>query len=195
MIGKLFTYIGEFLLCILIPPLGVLKIAHRQMKNKQKLVKGGEQILVISGLFMIVFFIRINDAALISNPFTYLYGSAGVLGIIIGILMVLRGIKYTKYKSAVENNNLYTVNNIAKVVKLPEETIIKDLLQMITYGFFPELKFDPKAKTLKPNDSAMANIMSRAVECNSCGATVTVFDGKQNKCEYCGEALNFDDYY
>ena len=196
MFSKLGVYAGDFFLCLLVAPAGVLKIAHRQMKNKQGLVRGGEKVLVVAGGFIIIFFILItapptDGSTLLSNPFTYLYACAGILALVIGILMIFRGLKYNKYRAAIENHNLLKVADIAKMIGLPEQIVIKDLLQMIVEGFFPELRFDAETKTLKLNDSAMAKLQSKAVRCESCGASVTVFEGKQNRCEYCNSALNY----
>ena len=189
MIGKFFTYTIDFFICLIVPPAGLLRIARRHMKNKQNLVKGGEKVLILSGVFMIGFLALVSDAATITNPFTYMYGISAILGIALGLPMLLKGVKYGKYKSAVEDHNLLAVSDIANMVKLPKNTVINDLLQMIKHGFFTELKFDSKMRSLQMRDSAMEKIPSKAVECDSCGAKVTVFEGKQNRCEYCGEPL------
>ena len=191
MIRKLGTYTGDFFLCLFCAPAGVLKIAHRQMKNKQGLIKGGEKLLVAAGIFFIFFFILITDSEMLTNPFTYLYGSAGALGAVLGVGMILRGKKNKRYQSAVEDHHLLSIRSIAKIVKLPEATVTADLLQMIAAGFFAELKYDVEAKTLVIKDAAPEKMQSRAVACTACGATVAVFEGKQNKCEYCGNALNY----
>ena len=193
MFDGLLSIIGEFFLCMMIAPAGMLKIAHRQMKNKQELIKGGEKVLVVAGVFFIIFFILMGagGSELYTNPFFYLYGSAGVLGAVLGTLMILTGVKYNKYKSAVENHDLYEAKAIAKLMGLPESTVINDLLRMISNGFFPDLKFDMETQTLMLNDDALAMLESKAVTCPACNATVTVYKGRRNKCEYCGDALNY----
>ena len=185
------TAIGDFFLCLFLAPLGILRIIHRNMKNKQNLIKGGEKILVIAGVFITVFFILIVDPEMLTNPFTYLYASGGIVGIVFGIFMIFTGIKYGKYKSAVEKHNLFKVKDIANMLKQPEETAAKTLIKMISDGFFPELKFDVKTKTLLPNESALVKLESKTVVCDSCGAKGVIFEGKQNKCEYCGDVLNY----
>ena len=191
MFEKLIRYAGDFFLCLFIAPAGLLKIALRQLKNKQEFVKGGVKILVLSGVFMIFFFVMIADWTMHTNPFTYLFGSAGICGIVVGIIMIRRGMKNEKYRVAVHNNCLYTASEIADTLNQSKETVIKDITRMIGEGFFPEHKYDAKEEALKPHDLAIAKIKSKATLCTSCGATVTVLEGKQNKCEYCGIALNY----
>lgn len=192
MFGKIITLFGEFILCTLFAPGGVLKIALRQKQNKQKLVQSGEKMLVIAGVLSLLFYILITDSTMITNPFTYIYGAGAVLAIFFGISMVVRGKKNNKYKAAIENHNIYKANEIAKYMGKAEETVINDILRMISEGLFPDFKFDMQTKTVMLNDDAMRRIPSKAIECDSCGASVTVFEGMQNKCEYCGEALNYN---
>ena len=191
MLRKLGTYIGDFFLCLMIAPVGVLMVAHRQMKNKQNLIRGGEKILVVAGICAIIFFVALTRYEMLTNPFTYLHGSAGVLGTVLGIRMVRLGIKYDKYKSAVENHDLYAVNAIANFVNFPKKTVVNDLQLMIANGLFPNLKFDTKTQTLKLNAYAMAQKERKPARCDSCGAPATVYEGMQNKCEYCGNFLNY----
>jgi len=188
---KLITYTGDFFLCMLLAPVGILKIAHRQMQNKKNLIRGGEKLLVASGIAMIIFVILIVDPEMLTNPFTYMYGSAGILGIVFGIVLILQGVKYNKYKSAITSHNLRKIREISGMIKLPEEKVIKDVLKMIEYEFFSELKYDSKAKTLCLNNEAMAQIESKTILCHSCGASVTIIRGERNRCEYCGSALNY----
>ena len=185
------TIFGEFLLCMMVAPVGMLKVTHRQMKNKQELIKGGEKVLVVAGVFFVVFIISMADPETRSDWFYYLYAVAGVLGVVFGTLMILLGVKYNKYKSAVKNHDLYKAEAIAKLMGLPEKTVIKDLLRMMAGGFFPDLKFDMETKTLMLSDDALAMLESKAVTCPACNATVTVYKGRRNKCEYCGDALNY----
>ena len=145
------TYFWEFILCIFIAPAGVAKIAYRQYKNKEKLVKSGEKQLVIAAIFIFVFIILITDSENVFNPLTYLYGSSGILAIVLGILMILKGKKYNKYKSAINNHNLYSINEIAKFMSLPKETVTKDLLDMIEGGLLPDLKYNRETKKLELN--------------------------------------------
>ena len=191
MIGKLGTYIGDFFLCMLLAPAGILKIANRQMKRKQELVRGGQKLLVMAGVCLIVFFILITDSTMWTNPFTYLYGSGGILALVLGAVTMKKGMTYQKYVAAVENHGLLTVFDIGQLLKQPQETVTRALLAMITDGFFPELKFDAQAKCLQPMNPVVRNVRSRAVDCTSCGARVTVFEGQPNKCEYCGDALDY----
>jgi len=195
--GKLLTYAGDFLLCLLLAPAGVLKIAHRQMKRKEKLIKGGEKVLIVGGVFLIIFGILVADAIgtvdseMITNPFFYLYGAGGILGAVLGVLMMLRGKRYNLYRSAVEDHDLLTVEEIASMTKQPEKTVVRDLLRMIADGFFPDLRFDLEGETLRLKDYAVVKKQSKAVQCVSCGAMVTVLEGERNRCEYCGAALNY----
>ena len=191
MFEKLIRYSGDFFLCLFIAPAGLLKIALRQSKRKQEFVKGGMKILVVSGVFLIFCFVMIADGSLFTNAFTYLFGSAGIVGAVLGLIMIRQGIRNRNYSAAVQNNCLLKITDIADIMKLPKETVSKDILRMIAEGFFPEYKYDVKEATLKPHDLAVEKIKSKAILCTSCNATVTVFEGKQNKCEYCGIALNY----
>ena len=190
-INKLFVYTGDFFLCLLIAPVGVLKIAHRQMKRKKELIRGGEKLLILGVFFLVVFFILLTDSSMLTNPFFYMYAGASILSIVLGGRLLFQGLRFKKYLAAVENHDLYTARDIAALLKLPESTVAKDLMQMVGDGFFPNYKFDSKTKRLQLNDSAIAKRQSKAVECSSCGASVTVFEGEQNRCEYCNEALNY----
>jgi len=191
LVKKVVTYVGDFFLCTLLAPIGMLRIVHRQFQRKQQFNKGGGKLLALSVIFFILFGILISDPTTITNPFTYMYGVAGIGAVIFGVLMILRGAKYDKYKSAVENHNLLTVKSIADMIKETDDVVIKDLLQMIKDGFFPDFRYDAAAKTLRLNNFAITKKRSKAIECDNCGAKVTVFEGDQNKCEYCGSALNY----
>ena len=186
MLRKLGTLIGDVFFCILLAPVGIFKIARRRMKNKQSLIKGSEKVLLLSGIYIILFLILINDSKTLTNPFTYLYGSAGILGIGLGVPMLLRGMRYNKYKYAVENQKCLSVSAIAGYLKLPHGTVTVNLQRMLADGFFPNYKLDATTNTLQLNAFALAQMHTKAATCAACGAPITLFDDRLNFCEYCG---------
>jgi hypothetical protein len=191
MFAKLITYTVDLFLCVAIAPAGVLKIAQRMMQRKQDLARGGVKLMVVGGIFMMLFVSLMMDAPLRSNPFTYMYSSAGVIGLVLGVRTFLKGKKYEKYKGAVTHQNLMSAHEIANYVGLAEHAVVRDLLTMIGDGMFPALRFNAQTRRLELNDATKKSMFSRAVECDSCGAKVTVYEGIENKCEYCGDALSY----
>jgi hypothetical protein len=189
---KLGTYIVDFLLCLVLPPAGVLKIAHRQNKRRQELVRGGQKVLMVAVAMIIVVNILHNDEAMLKNPFFYAYGAAGLMGIFFGVRMILQGQRYKKYETTVKTFRVYTAFEIGEKIKLPQETVIKDLVAMLEGGFFADYTYDSAARALRRSEDAMAKVPSAAVVCQSCGASVTVYEGRRNRCEYCGSALNYE---
>jgi len=191
MFAKLIIYTADFFLCFFFAPAGILKIAHRQMQRKQDLVRGGQKLLMAGGVLFLFGAALLASPEMLTNPFTYFFAVGGLIGLILGVITLRKGMKYNKYKGAVVHQNLMSAREIAGFVGLAENAVVRDLLTMIGDGMFPGLRFNSQTRMLELSDAAKRSMLSRAVECDSCGAKVTVYEGIENRCEYCGDALSY----
>jgi len=182
-------------LCIFIAPVGMLLQALRQRKiNKLDLGRAGRNLLILSGVYLLLFFILVSDPTTLDNPFTYLCLFGGTVGIVPGILFIKDGMLYNNIKTAAENQGLRNIKEIAVAVSAADHVVMKAVVTMLRDGYLPDFELDMKTDSLRPTEQVMVKIMleSRAVECEYCGAKVTVFKDKINKCEYCGSSLNYE---
>ena len=120
----------------------------------------------------------------------YFVGISAIVGLILSQIMIQKGRKDEKYKSAIEIHGLKRVKDIAAAVKVTSETAIKDLQKLIDEGFFSngELNAD---KTVLVLDKKAVVEKVRTHRCSGCGATVVATSTKGTVCEYCGSPVNF----
>jgi len=183
-------------LCILFSPVGMLLHIQREKQlNKLDMMRAARKILIVTGVYFLLFFILVTDVSTTGNPFTYLSLIAGIIGIIPGLKMINNAMISEKIKTAVETHDLRSANDIASMINVPDHIVIQTLLTMVKDGHFQGLRYDTKTNTLCPSETEMVKILqeSRAAECIYCGAKVTLFKDKINKCEYCGSGLNYKD--
>ena len=176
------------MLCLFLAPVGVYMLGTRWMRNKRALIAGGMRLLILSAVFMLFFFMWIFDEAMVSNPFTYLFGLGGIGGLSMGAVMIRRGLRNRQYQAAIEKHHMWTARDIAAIVKRPEDVVVKDIMRMLADDFFADMKWDVKARAFRVDKV----VMNAAVaECMRCGATVLVANG-YGVCEYCGSAVGTD---
>jgi|GEM_PF-1505261 hypothetical protein len=183
-------------LCIFIAPVGVMLQASRQKKiHKLDLFRAGRNMLILAGVFLLLFFILISDSTTTDNPFTYMFLFGGLLGAISGIILIKDSIFYGNIKTAIENQGLRSISEIAIAVGTADHATMKAVTIMLRDGYLPDFEIDMKTSSLRQTEAVMVKIMaeSRAAECIYCGAKVTLFKDKVNKCEYCGSSLNYEE--
>jgi hypothetical protein len=182
-------------LCIFIAPVGVLLQVLRQKEiNRHDMIKAGRSLLILTGVYLLLFFILVSDPTTVGNPFTYSCLGGGIVGLIPGIMFIREGILINKIIDAVGTQKLWKVSEIAIAAGAADHEIMKLLITVLKQGNFPDLELDMSSNMLRQNEATIVKIMleSRAVECENCGAKVTVFKDKINKCEYCGSSLNYE---
>ena len=182
---------GIIALCIFLPPLGALFLWLRYMQNRRTLPKGATRMCVVTGVFLLLFFILWSDLTTADNPYTYLFLIAGIAGIVFAVLLVRAHAADRRLVELVGMQKLRKISAIAKSAQLSEETTVKRLVRMLSAGYFSELDFDAATNSLVLNSEEMAKIQVKAVTCERCGAAVSVYDDRANVCEYCGGALSF----
>ena len=179
------------LLCIFVPPIGVLMLGVRYMRNLWALPRGGLRMCVTTGVMLMLGSMMISDETLRGNPIANMYAFAGLVGIPFSVLLLRSYARDKRCFELVDLQKLRGISAIAQSMHLSEEKVLRHLTRMLHDGAFPELELDMSTKTLKPNNVAMARVQVKSVDCERCGATVAVYDDRANFCEYCGSAVSF----
>lgn len=99
-----------------------------------------------------------------------------------------------KYISLIEKQRILSIDSISSACSMPYAKVYSDISKMIDKGFFGDAYIDEaNQRIVIPNNNIDLNtqVLEKSIECPTCGATVTVYSHKENKCEYCGTALKF----
>jgi len=112
----------------------------------------------------------------------------------LGVYLVIDGYAKTNlinnfyiYEPRLDTNNFKSVPAFAASVNTPVEKVRKNLVKMLGLGFFPNWFLDRRTDTLVNSNAPKVKYVT--VMCNHCGASTTVAEGLDNKCEFCGAAL------
>lgn len=100
-----------------------------------------------------------------------------------------------KYFSLVEKQCVLSIDSIASSCSVAYDRAYSDINKMIEKGFFGDAYIDDATqKVVIPNAYMNINIpiSKKNVKCPTCGAMVTVYSNKENKCEYCGSSVEFN---
>ena len=98
------------------------------------------------------------------------------------------------YIAIIENQRVTSIDKIAESNHTTYEKSLKVINELIKKGAFENAYIDDaKREIVLPitNVDLHTQVLEKSIECPNCGATVTVYSHKENKCEYCGTALKF----
>ena len=116
-----------------------------------------------------------------------------LLGSISAFLFEKNNTLKRKYISLIENQRVLSLDEISQICSLPYEKVSNDINKMIERGYFENIYLDfSNRKIIISNNNIDINtkVIEKSVTCPSCGATCKVDSLGNNKCEYCGTALN-----
>ena len=179
---------------IFVQPLGMLLLCLRFLYDKKESLKHGRTILKTSITFFVLFLIFLFTDTPDMEDFLYslyLFGGGALIGFVAAYIMIRRGRKYEKYRSAVEMHKLVKLQSIADAVKLPVETVTQDLLKMIEVDFFPDARVNLDERTFILNAAMQEEEKTKTVRCTGCGATAVAVSSRGTVCEYCGAPVNY----
>lgn len=125
-----------------------------------------------------------------------------VISIIIGICIMRALYKYyeknntirRKYITLIENQRETSIDKIAHLNNTTYEGACKIINEFIENGVLENTYIDDeKREVILPtsNIDITAKVYQKSVECPTCGATVTIYSNKENKCEYCNTSIPF----
>lgn len=118
-----------------------------------------------------------------------------ICGVFLGWLFEKRNSRRREYFSMIDNHRISSLDKIASSFSLSYEQVEKDVRKMIQQGFFGLAHIDNAARSIVlPNEDVDINtkVVTTSVICPTCGATNNVSSIGENKCEYCGTALNIE---
>jgi len=93
------------------------------------------------------------------------------------------------YVALIGNKKSVPIKWLAQKMNISQEQVIKDLYQAKSCGAFIDGHIDENVNILLfPNDNSAGTI--KIVMCKNCGVGVEIIMGYENKCTYCGAALN-----
>ena len=168
-------------------------------KLKKSIRPGRGIILSILILLVVSFFIPIGYVvdSIVYDSTVALYITTIIyilIAVIIAFIIEKINAKKRKYISIIEKQRILSIDEIASVCGSTYEKVNVDIIKMINKGFFGDSYIDNSTRQIvlpNSNVSIYTQVSKRTMECPTCGATVTVYSHKENKCEYCGTLLKF----
>jgi hypothetical protein len=137
------------------------------------------------------------------------WGGIGYLFLSKAKRLIKKSELFQKYNSAIGMNYISDIDAIAKVVSVNYNKAVKDLQEMITYGYFGDGYINQAQRELvvpyrKVNYTRVEHVQIqpeapipqeapkptiKVVACSSCGANNTVTTGIVSECEFCGSPM------
>lgn len=100
---------------------------------------------------------------------------------------------FNEYKVLIQEKNIASIDEIARVADKTPETVMLQIQQMIDEKFITNVHIDLQSKRLIPgagkriNSDDIRRLYGKDnIICNSCGASNPIIN---DKCEYCGTPL------
>lgn len=124
-----------------------------------------------------------------------LFFTALIVAVVVGFLWEKRNLRKREYFSMIDNHRISSLDKIASSLSLSYEQVEKDIRKMIQKGFFGLAHIDNMTRSIVlPNEDVdiSTKVVTTSVICPTCGATNNVSSIGENKCEYCGTALNIE---
>jgi len=186
---------------ILFWPIGLFLLVKKIAVDKTATINSGKGITIASyiliGFGVIYIIMAFNDPEMLLAAF--LFGGGGILLNWFARKLKRTGERYKKYITMVVNQNQTSIDNIASVVGISYDVVIKDLQKMIDSGYFVGAYIDISQREIvlaKSSDeqitpsSASLSVpqQERVVICKSCGANNRVLS-QVGECDYCGSPL------
>lgn len=135
-----------------------------------------------------------NMTYLIRMPFIFI-----IITIVTSILLYKffenRNAIRRNYIAIIENQRETSIDRIAQSNNTTYENACKVINEIIKNGALENAYIDEiKREVILPieNIDIHTKILKKSVECPTCGATITVYSHKENKCEYCGSSVEFN---
>lgn len=188
-------------------PVGLYLLYRKVTTDKEAAMKNSKALKVVGWIFLVIgilgAFGNLSDskteAADIAIGVTFFVGG-GVLMLYAARKVSMSGEKFKKYIHTIINDQQILIPNIAAVMNLSPEQVMKDIQAMIDMGYFPnayinygahELVLPDRYENLnKTSNTNMDRSQQKiTVICKNCGGNNIVVAGQVCECEYCGSPI------
>ncbi|CAM3565570.1 hypothetical protein G7061_10280 [Erysipelothrix sp. HDW6B] len=121
--------------------------------------------------------------------------------IAVGLLMIYRATRfnlqidmYNQYYYWIYQNEMFTLQELAKASDKSEATIIREINSLINDGFLKNIHLNEKLRTVEGAfvTSVKEQIQRKVIRCSGCGARNEVVENETRECEYCGRKLVYN---
>lgn len=184
-------------------PLGLYLVYRKAQKNKTAALKNSTWLKVIGWFWFALGFFSL--LSIVEEP-SDIYWPAAIFILAVflggGIVMIVtakklkkQGLLYKRYIDIIVNDEKYKIKEIAEILQVDREQVIRTLKQMIELGFFVNAKLDLERyeiiirKKGEPLEIEKTLQNATIVECKCCGAKNVVPLGSIQPCEYCDTFL------
>jgi hypothetical protein len=129
--------------------------------------------------------------------------------IALGVLLIIHGKKtkdrirrFRKYIAIIVNQNETSIDQIANMVQMPVNFVLKDIEFMISKRYFVNAYIDQNTNSIsfqgraasaagnQAHENPLPDSEMQVVLCKSCGAQNEIAKGSVGECEYCGSPLS-----
>lgn len=184
-------------------PVGVVLLCKRSASKSKSGTFSGRVVQFIGWLFIVfatILAFGSGSEGVTGAEVTLIifFLTGGLVIIPLGSKISANAVIFKMYNNIIENQNLYSIDSIARVTGLPVKRVMSDLQKMIDKGYFTGAHIDEVNNEFiipgyndsqKQENSTVNNTDMIIVICKSCGASNTIINGTVGKCEYCGSPI------
>lgn len=194
----LISWPGIIITLIIFWPMGCILLyikARRSLKAKRIVLIGIAifcYLMTFAGISITLE--SLNDDLGINIFVTILFFSGAIASTIFGVRALKNYNYYKKYVNKIGARSKISIYELAQKMETTPETTINDVRNAIKYNMI-KAYIDENEDIIVINDIQNININVEqepeisVLQCNNCGATNKVIEGKENHCEFCDSIL------